>query len=279
MNQPVTPLNQAGPGEPIARVLSLGVGVQSVTLALMSAAGELDALDAAVFADTRGERQATYAYLWQLAPRLPFPVRVVSRGDLAEDTLSAVKGGTERRCSNPPLYGYMPDGKKTMLRRKCTRDYKARVCDRELRRIVGVSPRGRVPGWVEQWMGISTDEAARMRVSPVRWRRLRYPLIELGMSRVDCLRWLEDNSHDVPPKSACVYCPYRSNRGWAALRERGGPDWGKAVAFDEGIRDGLTGADAEQLFTWRGFEPLTEADFGEQDLDGFDDECEGYCGV
>jgi hypothetical protein len=35
------------------RVLSLGAGVQSTTLALMAAEGKLPGLDAAIFADTR----------------------------------------------------------------------------------------------------------------------------------------------------------------------------------------------------------------------------------
>jgi hypothetical protein len=37
------------------RILSLGAGVQSSTLALMIEQGELPAIDAAIFADVKGE--------------------------------------------------------------------------------------------------------------------------------------------------------------------------------------------------------------------------------
>ena len=46
---------------------------------------------------------------------------------------------------------------------------------------------------VEQWMGISTDEALRMRDSPQKWILNRYPLIEMGMSRSDCIEWWREN--------------------------------------------------------------------------------------
>lgn len=48
---------------PRLRVLSLGAGVQSSTLALMSARGDLPRLDYAVFADTGWEPARVYAWL------------------------------------------------------------------------------------------------------------------------------------------------------------------------------------------------------------------------
>lgn len=49
--------------EPDLRVLSLGAGVQSTAVLLMSATGELPKLDAAVFADTQWEPKAVYEHL------------------------------------------------------------------------------------------------------------------------------------------------------------------------------------------------------------------------
>ena len=40
------------------RILSLGAGVQSSTLALMVANGEIDPVDCAIFADTQSESKA-----------------------------------------------------------------------------------------------------------------------------------------------------------------------------------------------------------------------------
>ena len=42
---------------------------------------------------------------------------------------------------------------------------------------------------VELWLGISTDEAIRIKDSQDRWMTNRYPLIEAGMSRRDCPDW------------------------------------------------------------------------------------------
>jgi len=54
----------ATPG--VLRVLSLGAGIQSSTVLLMSLAGELPRLDAAIFADTGWEPAAVYAHLKRL---------------------------------------------------------------------------------------------------------------------------------------------------------------------------------------------------------------------
>ena len=45
------------------KVLSLGAGVQSTTVLLMSLRGELPKLDAAIFANTQWEPQAVYEHL------------------------------------------------------------------------------------------------------------------------------------------------------------------------------------------------------------------------
>jgi hypothetical protein len=73
----------------VLRVLSLGAGVQSSTCLLMSLAGELPRLDAAVFADTGWEPKAVYAHLDRLeatATAGGIPVYRVSAGNLRAPT-------------------------------------------------------------------------------------------------------------------------------------------------------------------------------------------------
>jgi len=56
-------------------VISLGAGVQSSTMALMAAHGEIHPMpDCAVFADTQVEPQSVYRWLDWLEKQLPFPV-------------------------------------------------------------------------------------------------------------------------------------------------------------------------------------------------------------
>lgn len=56
----------AVPDEPTIRVLSLGAGVQSTTLALLAVEGVLPKPDAAVFADTGWEPRRVYDHLDRL---------------------------------------------------------------------------------------------------------------------------------------------------------------------------------------------------------------------
>lgn len=66
-----------GPSPIRLRALSLGAGVQSTTMALMAAHGEIGPMpDCAIFADTGWEPKAVYDHLsWLMSPNvLPFPV-------------------------------------------------------------------------------------------------------------------------------------------------------------------------------------------------------------
>ena len=66
--------------------------------------------------------------------------------------------------------------------------------------MLGVAPGARVPTGmvVEMWLGISTDEAGRMKPSESPWISHRWPLIDGGMSRRACLAWLERHGYPIP---------------------------------------------------------------------------------
>lgn len=83
--------------------ISLGAGVQSSTLALMFACGELTPMpDCAIFADTGAEPRAVYEWLAWLEQRLPFPVhRVIYREGLRENIIAATAGG---RFAGAPFF-------------------------------------------------------------------------------------------------------------------------------------------------------------------------------
>ena len=84
------PLESGGEeGRSMKHYISLGAGVQSSTMALMFACGELTPMpDAAIFADTKAEPQSVYHWLTWLQKRLPFPVHIVAKGNLADDQLA-----------------------------------------------------------------------------------------------------------------------------------------------------------------------------------------------
>jgi 3'-phosphoadenosine 5'-phosphosulfate sulfotransferase (PAPS reductase)/FAD synthetase len=63
----------------LPQYLSLGAGVQSSTLALMAARGEIGPMPkAAIFADTQAEPESVYRWLDWLEKQLPFPVHRVT---------------------------------------------------------------------------------------------------------------------------------------------------------------------------------------------------------
>ncbi|MEB3209641.1 MAG: hypothetical protein VKK63_12110, partial [Synechococcus sp.] len=117
-------------------ILSLGAGVQSSTLALMAACGEVTdypRLDAAIFADTQDEPAGVYKWLDWLEAEIarlphPFPVHRVTAGRLSEQTLR-IRDNGERRWSksNIPHFTKLPNGDTGIMpSRQCTHDFKIR---------------------------------------------------------------------------------------------------------------------------------------------------------
>ena len=268
------------------RVLSLGAGVQSTTLALMAAHGEIGPMpDCAIFADTGWEPSAVREHLaWLMSGNvLPFPVHIVSNGDIRTDLLRA--GSGERWASIPAFTRTVKRNRVEvgMIRPQCTKDYKIVPIRRKVRELAGLY-RKRSPGVpvVEQWIGISFDEAIRMKPSFEDWQVNRWPLIERAMTRQDCLRWLERHGYPLPPKSSCVGCPFHSDDMWRRIRDHDPEGWDEAVTVDRAIRVGLRGIRGE-VFLHRSAVPLDAADLSTPEdhgqLDMFGNECSGLCGV
>jgi hypothetical protein len=228
-------------GEPAIRVLSLGAGVQSTVLALLATEGALPGLDAAVFADTGWEPGAVYAHLDRLTAVLGdagIPVHRVSSGNLRADAIDPV-----HRYASIPYFVRNPDGSDGMGRRQCTAEYKITPIGRKVRELLGAAPPDfrRVPAGrvAEQWIGFSVDEIHRVSDKDrVSYLAKRYPLLDLGMSRKDCIRWLGSRGWDQVSKSACIGCPFHGNRQWRDMRDNRPAEWADAVEFDAAIRKG-----------------------------------------
>lgn len=268
------------------RILSLGAGVQSSTLALMIAHGELPPVDAAIFADTQWEPAHVYTWLDWLESEVqrlphPFPIYRVTESNLRADTLRK-QNTTGGRFAAIPWFTVNPDGSKGMGRRQCTAEYKLKPLRRKQRELAGLAPKQRSKGVVvETLIGISTDEALRMKPSRDRWARNAWPLIEQGISRQECLRWFERKGYPLPPKSSCIGCPFHSDHEWRAVRADP-QSWADALEIDAAIRNPGRGMRPEQ-FMHRSCVPLAEVDLSTAEdhgqADMFNNECEGMCGV
>lgn len=292
------------------RVLSLGAGVQSSTLLLMAAAGELpEPIDAWLFADPQWERRETYEWLSRLCGvpyeswwdedgrehwrAVPGAYRgglagmwgmVVTSGSIRSSVYEAKSTGT--RYATMPLYTLSYNGRMGRQRRQCTREFKIEPQVQQIRTWIGLVPGqvGPKEPVVEQWFGITTDEVTRATDSKYRYIRHRYHFLDIGWSRGHCEAWCAARGLH-PPKSACTGCGYRRNPEWRRMKEEAPQEFADAVAFDRFIREGQRGLRAH-AFLHDSRRPLDQVDFSTDEelgqsglFDGFANECEGMCGV
>lgn len=249
------------------KTLNIGWGIQSFTLAAMVALGELEPIDAAIHADTTHERESTYSFAAKYTPWLEARgVRVVTVRDAPSGPIDTWGGVFI------PVFTDTPGKSGGMLNRQCTGRWKIQPIRKWLQANRNGEP-------VEQWLGITTDEAERMKPSDVKYITHRWPLIEKRMSRNACIAWLTGHGLDIPDKSACVFCPFHNRSAWWAMKAEGGADWQKAVSVDEAIRKARPPFD---LFVHSSRIPLTDIrspqDNGQMEL-WEQNECSGTCFV
>ncbi|MEE1797414.1 hypothetical protein PUR57_01695 [Streptomyces sp. JV176] len=232
----------------------------------LSAEGVLPKVDYAIFADTGWEPAAVYAHLDRLEKEIAepagIPVLRVSSGNIRDDALDP-----GHRFASMPLYILNKDGKQGMTRRQCTGEYKINPIKKKVRELLGYPHPQRIPKdvFTEQWVGISTDEFHRAKDADVRYMRNRHPLIDMGWSRTDCVRYLTSLGLADTPKSSCLGCPFHGNAQWRHIRDTSPDEWRDVVEFDAAIRQGNARANASgnhllgQAFLHRSRVPLIQA--------------------
>ena len=222
------------------KILSLGWGVQSWTLAAMAALGEIPKPDYAVHADTTHELTATYTFAEKWTPWLEehgVKVRTVQnpKPEVVRKEWNVASGGDAFQLPAHSLQ--LSTGNPGMTRRQCTNHWKIQPIRHFIRSLIK-NPR---QGLVEMMMGISLDEWHRMKDADVKYIKNIYPLVDLRISRTDCITWMEQHGLEVPLKSGCTFCPYNSVSRWKQIKSQGGPDWDEAVRTDLEIRDARPG--------------------------------------
>jgi len=260
------------------RVLSLGAGVQSSTLFYKILNNEIEPVDCAIFADTGNEPKAVYDYLQHLTNLANFSIYIVSKGNIIDDSLAVAEKGTNKGFLTMPVKGVDENGKQVMGRRQCTNDYKIQPINKKIRELLGVK---RLTGFnVEVVMGISLDEIQRAKEPINKWQVNCYPLIENKITRHDCLEYIKLHEYKTPPRSACIVCPYHSNKEWLHMKENNPDEFQFAVDFDLKIR--TTSSNGVKNYLHSSMKPLGEIDFNQYkdpQYKLFDDECSGICGV
>lgn len=272
------------------RVLSLGAGVQSSTLALMIEKGEVPMVDCAIFSDVGAEPKKVYDWLKYLKSKLSYPVYIVQWRNLKQDIIDAAQG--KYNVFTAPFYTKnIETEKKGLLRRQCTNNYKIRPVIQKIRSLLGYNKGERVSKdtKVELVMGISYDEMQRMKTNQLKYIENQYPLVEKAIRRNQCIEWMEKHNYPKPPRSACTFCPYHSNEEWRMIRKNK-EEWDEVVRIDRLIRDqerfkknNKENYQMDKIYLHRDCKPIDEVDLREKDNQigqySLLDECEGMCGI
>lgn len=253
--------------------LSLGAGVQSTALLILSEHDRnFPRADVAIFADTQDEPAWVYSHLAFLKNWSTIPIEVVTAGKLSNDKFLRI-----------PAFTANGDGSESMIHRQCTGEYKLVPIQRKVRELLGLKPRQRAGAKkATALIGISLDEAHRMKPSRVPYIENTYPLVDAGIRRDECIRIIKKAGVPVPRKSACVFCPYHDNAYWRDLKENFPEEFAVAVAYDKRIRNSTRAGERLPAFLHRSLKPLDEVDVSDPYKDQgelFGNECEGMCGV
>lgn len=277
------------------KVISLGIGVQSTAMYIMSSTGELPRADYAIFADTGGEKTETLEYLEYLGEWMEnnngIPLIIMDDVNLEEDIKGNVNS-TRQRMVAIPAFTESENGKEGMLKRQCTFEYKIKQVDRAIRKIHGLKYRQHTPP-TEIWTGITLDEMHRMKAPREKWKTIVYPFLGydipgdtkkpirndlLQLRRSDLIAWYHKNKLPIPEKSSCVFCPFQSDANWLRLKKRTPEDFNRAVEVDLRIRSGSKQGIEKPIFLHKSLKPLSDVSFDANQTEMWGD-CEGFCHI
>ena len=219
----------------MTEILNYGGGTQTVAMCILVVRGILPRPDAIIAADTGREMPTTWEYanahMRPLLEKHGIELHIASH-DLATLDLYDKHGST-----------LMPVYTKTgKTRTFCSGEWKARVVRRYARRVLNL------PTPITNWIGFSLDEARRVKGDDGR----KYPLLDLKLTRNDCLEIITGEGLPIPPKSRCWMCPNQTNDQWLEVYNNK-ELWTNAVNLDEELRAGF---DMHEIFLHKERIPL-----------------------
>lgn len=261
------------------RCFSYGGGVQSTAALVLAVQGKID-FSIFLFANVGddSEHPDTLQYVTDHAK----PYAAAHGIELHELRY------TKRDGSQPTLYGEVVrrDNKSVDIpmrmggsgapgNRSCTEDFKIVVIDRWMKKH---GAHKTTPGIVG--IGISVDEFKRMRSDDPRYpfKVKEYPLIDLRLTRQDCINIIASAGLPVPPKSSCWFCPFHSPAEWTRLRQERPDLFARSAEMEQIANEKLIALGRTPAYLTRFLIPLEQAIGNQAMMDFDDDTCEsGYC--
>lgn len=208
-------------------VWACGGGTQSGAIATLIRLGKLPRPDIAFMTDTGRERSTTWPFVNDfIRPALAsvgLELQIIKAADFARidvywnDTI-LLPGYTDISGSVGKLSPF------------CSGKWKRDVAERFLR-SVGVET-------CRNWIGISRDEARRIRAQHRNWLELWYPLIfEVPVTRAQCVELIQAQGWNRQiPHSSCYMCPNHSDAEWIDMKLNCPDDFLAACALEAETR-------------------------------------------
>jgi 3'-phosphoadenosine 5'-phosphosulfate sulfotransferase (PAPS reductase)/FAD synthetase len=230
----------------MTRVFSYGGGVQSTAVLVLSAQGKLPYTHF-VFANVGDdtENPKTLEYIEQFAKPYAenhglFIIEIQKSSSTADNsTLYKELLSSNRSVAIPMYVNGVP------IRRGCTSNWKVAVVEKFMRDYAGAKRKRKKPIGI----GISLDEFKRMRTDNAdRVTIMEYPLIDLRLTREDCVEIIKEANLPVPPKSSCWFCPYKKISEWKSLKEENPALFTKAIELEKKLTN-LIYEDSTALLT------------------------------
>ncbi len=177
--------------------VSYGGGVNSTAVLIGMYRREIMP-DLIMFADTGGERPHTYAYIdmfskWLTDRGMP-PITIVKKGGIQE----TLEENLLRKHHLPALaYGF----------KQCSLKYKVQPQDKFCNNHEPFKKHWAAGGKVIKYIGFDAGEKHRQKDYEDTKYITKYPLVEWGMTRDDCVELICKENLTQPGKSSCFFCP------------------------------------------------------------------------
>lgn len=205
------------------QVISCGGGVQSAGMIALVVSGKLPKPDMVVMVDTGYEKQSTMEYVKRIL--IPACNGINLEFQIIKNPDNSIFN--KQGMILIPAFKQLENGKSQRLYTFCNGGWKLAVIKKYLRE------RGVKRG--QSWIGISMDEFKRQRQSHQNWLLNRYPLIELNMSRYQCLFFVRSLGWPDPPRTSCIMCPLQHDNEWELMKQNYPEDYQRCVEIDTEI--------------------------------------------
>lgn len=212
-------------------VFSYGGGKQSTAVLVLAAQGRLH-FDALLFANVGkdSEKKPTLRYYYEVAK--PFAqehgLNLIELHRVMRDgSTRTLREEIDQQPRSIPIPVRMPGG--NFGRRRCTDRFKIAVVAKWTKEHGATED---APARVG--IGFSIDEPDRLTNRKViAWEDRYYPLVEMRLTRADCIRIVADAGLPPAPRSACYFCPFQNTEEWRALANDNPEDFQDAVRLEQ----------------------------------------------